>query len=108
MALLRAASGTGPCRLFDLAQIANRRAADKLFAARYLATGGRTLHGEDHPDDWSHLDVVVIKCDGATKVGDRVLRNRPQEAVPGYSTGKQPPPGLHEGAHRRCLISMPG
>ena len=31
----------------------------------------------------------------------------PQETVPGYSTGKQQPPGLHEGAHPRCLISVP-
>ena len=35
------------------------------------------------------------------------LRGRPQEAVPRYSTGKQQPPGLHEGAHPRCFISMP-
>ena len=35
------------------------------------------------------------------------LPSRPQEAVPRCSTGKQQAPGLHEGAHPRCLISMP-
>jgi hypothetical protein len=54
-----------------------------------------------------HHDVVGIKCDGARKVGGRVLRRRPQQAVPRYSTRKQQPPGLHEGAHPRCIISMP-
>ena len=98
----------GLCRPFDLAQSQNRREADKLFAAGYLATGGgRTFRGEDHSDNWRPLDVGVIKCDGPRKVGGRALRSRPQEAVPGYSTGKQQPPGLHEGAHPRCLTSMP-
>jgi hypothetical protein len=54
------------------------------------------------------IDVVVIKCDDATKVGAGVLRSRPQESVPRHSTGKEPPSGLPEGAHPRCLISMPG
>jgi hypothetical protein len=93
---------------FDLAQFSNRRGADKFFAAGYLATGGgRTFRGEDHSDDWRHLDVVVIKRDGARKVGGRALRSRPQEAVPRYYSRKQQAPGLHEGAHPRCLISMP-
>ena len=94
--------------IFDLAQSQNRREANKFFAAGYLATGGgRTFRGEDHSDDWRHLDVVVIKCDGATKVSGRALRSRPHEAVPRDYTGKQQPPDLHEGAHPRCLISMP-
>jgi hypothetical protein len=92
---------------FDLAQISKRREADKLFPDGYVPTGGRTFSGEDHFDDWRHVDVVAIKCDGARKVGGRALRSRPQEAVPRYSTGKQQPPDLHEGAHPRCLISMP-
>ena len=74
--------------VFDLAQISNCREADKLFPDGYLPTGGgRTFSGEDHFDDWRHLDVVAIKCDGARKVGARALRSRPQEAVPRYSTG---------------------
>jgi len=93
---------------FDLAQSQTIAEADKFFAAGYLTTAsGRTFRGEDHSDDWRRLDVVVIKCDGATKVGGRALRSRPQEAVPRRSTGKQQPPGLHEGAHPRCFISMP-
>jgi len=68
---------------------------------------GRTFRGEDHSDDWHPLHVVAIKRDGATKVGGRALRGRPQETVPGRSAGKQRPPSLHEGAHPRCLISMP-
>ena len=95
-------------RPFDLAQSQTIAKADKFFAAGYLATGGgRTFHGEDHSDDCRHLDVVVIKCDGARKIGGRALRSRPQEAVPRCCTGKQQAPGLHEGAHPRCLISMP-
>jgi hypothetical protein len=74
---------------FDLAQISNRREANKLFPDGYLPAGGRTFSGEDHFDDWRHLDVVAIKCNGARKVGGRALRSRPQEAVPRYSTGKQ-------------------
>ena len=93
------------CRPFDLAQISNHREADKL-VPKYLTSGGRTLSGEDHFDDWRHLDVVVIKCDGARKVGGRALRSRPKELVPRCSTGKRQPPELHEGAHPRCLTSM--
>jgi len=51
---------------------------DTFFAAGYLAIDHvRTFCGENHSDDWRHLDVVAIKCDGATKVGGRVLRSRP-------------------------------
>ena len=77
-------------RPFDLAQSQTIAKADKFFAAGYLATGdGRTSSGEDH------------------KVGGRALRSRPQEVVPRCSTGKQQASGLHEGAHPRCVISMP-
>jgi hypothetical protein len=71
------------------------------------APNGRTFRGEDHTDDWGHLDVVVAKCDCAKKVGGRALRSRPQEVVPRCSTGKQQPPDLLEGAHPRCVIPMP-
>src|SRR5262245_56130625 len=71
---------------------------------------GRTLDGEDHFDDWRLLDGVVIKCDGARKIGRRALRSRPQEAVPRCCTGEQQAPGLHEGAHRDvsfpCLVTL--
>jgi hypothetical protein len=52
------------------------------------APSGRTFRAEDHTDDRSHLDFVGIECDGATKVGGRALRGRPQEAVSRCSTGK--------------------
>ena len=105
--ILRSTIAAAVSPVFDLAQISNRREADKLFPDGYVPTGGRTFSGEDHFDDWRRLDVVVIKCDGARKVGGRALSSRPQEAVPRYSTRKQQAPGLHEGAHPRCLISMP-
>ena len=54
------------------------------------------------------VDVVVIECNGAGEVGSRALRGRPQKAVPRCSTRKRSPPGLHEGAPPRCLISLPG
>ena len=65
-------------RLFDLPQFSTRREADKFFVAGYLAIGdGRTLRGEDHPDDWRYFDVVVLKYHGARKIGGRALRGRP-------------------------------
>ena len=64
---------------FDLAQSQTVAKADKFFAAGYLATGGgRAFRGEDHSDDWRHLDVVVIKRDGTRKVGGRALHSRLQ------------------------------
>jgi hypothetical protein len=48
--ILRSTIAAAVSPVFDLAQISNRREADKLFPDGYVPTGGRTFSGEDHFD----------------------------------------------------------